>query len=80
MKKIVYLIIFSVFFGLECIAQQPQNMEPLSNKTTRKGRRELRREMRIHNSMVSLASNNERKARKEHKLGTALHHDSKAKK
>jgi hypothetical protein len=80
MKKLICLILFSVFFCLENVAQQPQNMEPLSNKTTRKGRRELRRENRIHHAMEGLASKNERRARREHDLGTANHHDSKAKK
>ena len=73
-------MLFSVFFCMEGIAQKPQNEEPLSNKTTMKGRRELRRENRIHHRMAALARKNERAARKEHDLGTANHHDSKAKK
>ena len=81
MKKIMYyLLLFSLFFCLESVAQKVQNKEPLSNKTTRKGKRELRREQRIHIATIGLATQNERKARKEHKLGTANHHDSKAKK
>ncbi len=81
MKRITYyLLLFSLFFCLESVAQKVQNQEPLASKSTRKGRKELRREQRVHNAMIGLAAQNERKARKEHKLGTANHHDSKAKK
>lgn len=81
MKKILnYLLLFSLFFCLQGVAQKSQNEQPLSNKTTIKGKRELRKEMRIHNATVKLSKQNEREARKKHKLGTANHHDSKAKK
>ncbi len=80
MKRIMnYLLLFSLLFCMESVAQKVQNKQPLSNKTTIKGKRELRREMRIHKASLGLAAQNERKARKEHKLGTANHHDSKAK-
>lgn len=80
MKKLLFIMLLSTFFCLEGVAQKQQNAEPLSNKSTIKGKRELRREMRIHNAAGKLAKQNERRARKEHKLGTVSHHDSKAKK
>lgn len=81
MKKLVCIMLFSVFFCFENMAQKTQMEEPLSNKSTIKGKRELKREMRIHNAAGSkLAKQNERRARKEHKLGTVSNHDSKAKK
>jgi hypothetical protein len=80
MKKLVCLMLLSMFFCLESMAQKVQNEQPLSNKSTMKGRRELRREMRTHHAMEGLAAKNERKARREHDLGTANHHDSKARK
>jgi hypothetical protein len=80
MKKLLCLILFSAFFYLESAAQKTQNEQQLSNTTTMKGRRELRREKRVRHTMEGLAAKNERRARREHDLGTSNHHNSKAKK
>lgn len=67
-------------FSLRGIAQQPTADAKISNKTTMKGKRELRKERRRHHNAVVLASSNERKSRKSNGTGTVNRHDTKSKK
>jgi len=80
MKKIMTLIFtFTLIFFVRVYPQQPGDSRPLSDNTTFKGKRQLHREKKIHKASVTLASKNEKSARREHKLGTMNHHNSKSK-
>jgi hypothetical protein len=69
MKKILlFIIVFTVFFGLRSLAQNTPD-ERVSNKTTFKGKRALRKEKRIHENASNLTASNERKARKRNAKG-----------
>ena len=80
MKKIMTLIFtFTVLLCIRVFPQQPGDSRGLSDNSTIKGKRLLHREMKSHRASVTLAAKNEKKARREHKLGTMNHHNSKSK-
>jgi hypothetical protein len=64
MKTIIKtIILFTLFFSVDCIAQdshKPSNVQVLGDNKTRAGRRELRREKKQHHAMMVLASKNEK--------------------
>ena len=81
MKKIMTLIFtFTVLLCVRAFPQEPGDSRGLSNNTTFKGKRLLHQEKKTHKATMSLASKNEKRARREHKLGTMNHHNSKANK
>jgi len=53
--------------------------EPIADNSTYGGRRELRRENKIHHASVKLAKKNERESRKKRKIGTQNNHKKMAK-
>jgi hypothetical protein len=80
MKKIMTLIFaFTIILCVRAFPQQPGDSRGISNNTTMKGKRLLHREMKSHRATVTLAAKNEKKSRREHKMGTMNHHNSKAK-
>jgi hypothetical protein len=80
MKKIMTMIFaFTILLCVRAFPQQPGDSRGISDNSSIKGKRLLNREMRSHKAAVTLAAKNEKKARKEHKLGTMNHHNSKAK-
>jgi len=81
MKKVIkFIFLFSIVFCLKGIAQEPGDSKPLSNKTTIKGKRELRKENRKQSAAANLASKNERQSRMKNNIGTVNKHKSKSKK
>ena len=75
MKKFIKLILF--FFAINSLDSfaQPQ-VESLSNKNSFKGKRELRRENRIHHSTDNMSDKNERRSRRKNNLGTMSNYNS----
>ena len=81
MKNIIKLVLlFSLMFSLKGVAQEPTADAKLSNITTHKGRKELRKEKRRQHNAVGLAASNERRSRKSNGTGTVNRHDAKSKK
>ncbi len=73
MKKILLLIVtFSVFFCLQSTAQRKAKITEdgrVSNGSTFKGKRALRKEMRIRKNASTVTASNERKAKKRNAKG-----------
>lgn len=69
MKTIITLILLFFILSTSNSIAQPK-VEKLSNKTSLKGRWQLRKENKIHNATDNLADNNERKSRRKNHLGT----------
>lgn len=69
MKKILSLIIaFSVFFCVQGIAQDTRDSK-ISNKTTFKGKRQLRKEKRIQRNASTVTASNAKAAKKRNAKG-----------
>ena len=70
MKNILKcLLLFSLFFSLENMAQKPGDTKVLSDNSTYKGRVELRKEKRVQHRKEKMDKKNERKARRKNSAG-----------
>lgn len=69
MKKILlFIIAFSVFFCLQSVAQNTGDSK-VSNKTTFKGKRQLKKEKRIHKNASNVTASNAKAAKKRNAKG-----------
>jgi hypothetical protein len=63
MKTIIkYLLVLSLTLNLNCWAQDPGDTRGLANKDTWKGKRELKRQMKVKNRSVKNAKKQESEA------------------
>jgi hypothetical protein len=61
--KLIFILFFSLFMGIESFAQsQPSDRVPLADKSTIKGRKELRKEKKIRRRTERHTKRVERKA------------------
>ena len=69
MKTIIkYLLVLSLFFSIKGVAQQPGDYYTIADKTTLKGKKELRREKRIKRHELRHTKREERKAYKKNSV------------
>jgi hypothetical protein len=69
MKTIIkYALVFCLLFSLKGVAQEPGDSHPLADKTTLKGKKELRREKRIKKAERKNAKKQERLAARKSKV------------
>ena len=63
MKTLIkYLVVLACVFSINCFAQQPGDRHGIADKNTYKGKRELRREMKIKHRSEKNADRQERRA------------------
>ncbi|MCD6017347.1 MAG: hypothetical protein K0S53_468 [Bacteroidetes bacterium] len=79
MKTSIYILLFMFIMNIKSIGQRATKQEGISNTTSIRGKKLLRKENRIHNATENLAVRNENKARKKHKLGTLSNYNSQKK-
>jgi hypothetical protein len=68
-----------LMINFNSIAQRASKQEKISNNTSMRGKKLLRKENKIHASVENLAEKNENKSRRKHKLGTLSNYKSQKK-